>query len=289
MKKVVGLLLVLFTAAFLPAVSANQSPSIAIIDTAIDTTAKNLSGKVIYEVCVMETPRCPNQKDFMEGAGSASLPTRQALSGGFEHGTIMSSVAVATNPNLNIVFIRVVPMATTGRTGIYTERSVQKALEWVAQNKTKFNIVATSASIGHHNFRSQTNYCPVNPSLRNAIVTLQNIGVGTFFAAGNKYDYSRVDYPACISEAIAVGATGVRGNIELYSNGGNDIDFYSLGTFDTPVKRAMGTSAATVALASYWAKVYAGDYKMTYDYLKSVSESASNAKVNTKSFINTSR
>jgi hypothetical protein len=31
-----------------------------------------------------------------------------------------------------------------------------------------------------------------------------------------------------------------------------------------------GTSAATVAFASYWVKVYQGNYTATYDYIKSI-------------------
>jgi len=63
MKKVVGILVVLLTAAYLPAVSANEKPAIAIIDTAIDTSKV----KVFHEVCVMQEKRCPNKQTFMDG------------------------------------------------------------------------------------------------------------------------------------------------------------------------------------------------------------------------------
>jgi hypothetical protein len=187
---------------------------------------------------------------------------------------------------MNIVFIRVVSMTNTGRQGYYDDKLVDQALKWVAANKTRFNIVAVSASVGSHQLKSMPNYCPINTSLRNTIISLQNIGVATIFAAGNNYDIDRVDYPACISEAIAVGSTGEQGNVELYSNGGKDIDFYALGTYNTSVKRAMGTSAATAALAGYWAKSYKGNYQATYDYLKSIAKPAENTKVKTNLFVN---
>lgn len=287
MKKAVGLLVVLFIAAFLPAVSANQNPSIVVIDTAIDTAAPSLSGKVIHEVCVMETNRCPNNSSFMEGPGSASLPTSDIYRNGFDHGTVMSSIALQTNPNMSIVFIRVVPMTANKTKGIYTDRSIDMALDWVIANKDKFNIVAVSASIGHHAFRSFTNYCPVRQTLQQDIIKLQSIGVGTFLAAGNDYDYVRVDYPACIPQALAVGSVDKTERISLYSNGGADIDFYTLGDYNVLNKRVVGTSAATAAFAAYWVKSYAGSYQSTYDYLKSIAKPAENTKVKTTMYVNT--
>jgi serine protease len=272
MKKVVGLLLVLFTAAFLPAVSANEKPSIAIIDTAIDTSAVN----VIHEVCLMEEKRCPNKQSYMEGPGAATLPLDQLYKNMFDHGTNMSAVAKIVSPDVNIVFIRMIPMTNKGTLGIYTDNTMNEALKWVIANKTKFNIVATSISFGSHNFKKTgPGYCSitrVGQDLRKNIITLQTMGVGTMFAAGNHYDKSRVDYPACISEAVAVGAVGERGNVENYSNSGAELDFYALGTYDVNGKRVMGTSPATAALAAFWAKNYKGSYQATYDYLKSVSK-----------------
>jgi Subtilase family len=284
-KKVVGLFLVVCSLAFLPAVNANEKKSIVIIDTAIDTAAKNLSGRIVHEVCIMETQRCPNKTNFMEGPGSASLPVSQIYSGGFEHGTIMSSVAAQVNPDLNIVFIRIVPMANNGRTGVYTDRSVTQALKWVAQNKTKFNIVAVSASFGRHNFKTLTNYCPVAQELQQTIAGLQGLGVASVFSAGNDYDYSRIDFPACIAESVAIGSTEKSTRISLYSNSGAELDFYSLGDYSTPVKRAVGTSPAAAGFAAYWAKVYQGNYQLTYDYIKSISKPTMNAKVKTNLFV----
>ena len=283
MKKVVGLLSILLTVVFLSPVSANEKPSIAIIDTAVDTSkVKN----VVHEVCILYEIRCPNKNSFMEGPGAASLPASQLYKNGFDHGTIMSLIASAVNKDMNIIFIRVVSMTNTGRQGYYDDRLVNEALKWVIANKTKFNIVAVSASIGSHKLKAGPNYCPVNTSFRDSIVSLQNLGVASIFAAGNNYDYSRVDYPACISEAVAVGSVGEQGNVELYSNGGNEIDFYALGTYNTSIKRAMGTSAATAALAGYWAKSYKGNYQATYDYLKSIGKPAENANTKTNAFVN---
>jgi len=273
MKKVVGLLVVLFTAAFLPAVSANQDPSIAIIDTAIDTSIV----KVDYEVCILEEKRCPNKQSFMEGTGAAYMPA----SGGFEHGTKMALVAKRVNPNAKIVFIRVFSSDKTGtRTmpaATNINSTVKQAMDWVLANRTKFNIVATSVSLTEQNESNSSRYCRTDAVFVRTITALQNAGIGTFFASGNgmninsTYRYDRISYPACIPAAIAVSSVNTDGNFENYANRSADVDFYTFGTYDLSIGRSMGTSDATAALAAYWTKNYKGSFSSTYDYLKSLS------------------
>ena len=275
MKKVVGLVVILFTAAFLPAVSANEKPAIAIIDTAIDTTKVS----VLHEVCLMEEKRCPNKQSYMEGPGAAHMPA----SGGFEHGTQMVQIAQAINPNMNIVFIRIYPdnRGRIMKNAANVNSTVRQALEWVAQNKSKYNIVAASAAVGETKFSRRGHYCPVNSGVRNAIVNLQNLGVASIFAAGNRYDYLRVDYPACITESVAVSSVGVRGNVERYANRSAEVDFFALGT----INGSTGTSAATSALAAYWAKNYKGNFSDTYNYFKSIAKTASTEGFETNLFV----
>jgi serine protease len=285
MKKVaVGIAIVLGLTLLSPAV-AETNPSIVIIDTAIDTTLTEIKDKVIYEVCITERSSCPNGKSFQEGPGSATLPANQIYANGFDHGTIMTSIATQINSNVNIIFIRIVGRNTSGSQQQYTEKSIINALDWVANNKDKFNIVSASASLGHNNFKTMSNYCPVNPALKNNIIKLQSLGVASVFAAGNKYDYSRVDYPSCIAEAISIGATEKNNRISLYSNGGMDIDFYALGTYRVKSNNVVGTSASTVAFSAYWAKNYKGSYSTTYDYMKSIAFPTENTKIKSTTFV----
>lgn len=268
MKKVVGLFLVAFGLSFLPAVHAEEKPAIAIIDTGVDTSQVN----IYHEVCLMEEKRCPNKQTFMEGPGSAY----RAAVDGFEHGTNMAKVAQTINPNMNIVFIRIVPADKNDKNPMFaavnSNSTVKQALDWVIKNKTKFNIVATSTSFSEYKrFKRGANYCPVNRGLQGSIKSLQSLNVGVFFSAGNDYKTTQIGYPACIAESIAVGASNADNRVELYSNKAPEIDFFALGTYDILGKRIMGTSPATAALAAHWAKNYKGSHGSTYDYLKSVS------------------
>ena len=92
----------------------DSTPSVAILDTGIDTSLPAFQGKIVQEVCILEWTTCPNGKSFMEGPGSASMPLALITKNGFDHGTFMTSVFVKTNPNVNIVFIKIIGNTATG-------------------------------------------------------------------------------------------------------------------------------------------------------------------------------
>ena len=192
--------------------------TLAIIDTALDTTLPEFRGKIVHEVCILDWNSCPNGKNFMEGPGSALMPLTQMSQNGFEHGTQMASAAIATNPSLNIVFIRFVGATNTGVRQTTNESSFINALNWVNNNKSRFNIKAIAMSQSHHNLGPVgTNYCPSTPSTENAINSLSSSGVAVFLPAGNNRDLKRVSWPACIKSSVAVSAS-TNGGVSLYAN-----------------------------------------------------------------------
>jgi hypothetical protein len=286
MKKIAIGLIAVFGLTMLQPAQAEENKSIVIIDTAVDTSLPELQGKVIYEVCLMEELRCPNKKSFMEGPGSATLPAAQLYAGGFEHGTFMSLVAVKTNPNIKIVFIRIFPMDKNGNVAhaaANANSTVKQALDWTIQNKTKFNIVAVSGSLGQVTRKTGADYCSINRTdagLISSIASLKTIGVASVFATGNNGNKTKINYPSCLPDSIAVASVGPRGNTESYNNDAPELDFYSLGTHELSNINVSGTSAATAAFASYWAKTYTGSYQMTYDYLKSIATTSDTNKLN---------
>lgn len=293
MKKIaVGIILVFGLTTLQPA-QADIAQSIVIIDTAIDTSIPQLKQKVVQEVCIVGTGTCPNGKMFQEGPGSATLPSSKALSGGFEHGTIMSLIANQVNPSVDIIFIRIAGInPRTGAIGSFSQVEVTRALDWVIANKSKYNVVSVSSSVGTHVLNSGAAYCPIkatHSTLINNINTLISLGVPTMFSSGNNGDIARVDFPACIPAAVAVSGSDFNVDdkdfVATWSNGGPDADFYALGVYNTQVKRAVGTSASTAAFSAYWAKNYKGTYQATYDYLKSITKPIKNSKTSTTLFV----
>jgi hypothetical protein len=233
-------------------------PTIAILDTAIDTTLPELNGKIVHEVCLLERGPCPNGGTVMEGPGAASMPRDLITRNGFDHGTQMAYVAVNNNPNINIVFVRIIGNNPSGSRQVATEKTLVTALQWVIENKDKWNIQAVSMSQGHHNLLPVVDYCPKTPITESKIKSLVSLSIPVFFAAGNNGNPSRIDWPSCITDSIAIGATMPAKTIASYSN--NDslrIDFFAQGTMQgigvggQKVNLA-GTSAATQIAATNW-------------------------------------
>jgi hypothetical protein len=299
MKKIAIMLAIVLGFSVVPSqATANQKPSIVIIDTAFDTTVPELQGKVVHEVCVIEGTSCPNKTGFQEGVGSATLPSSVALSGGFEHGTYMATVATTVNPNANLILIRIAGINKSNRMLSASPNAITMALNWVKNNTTKYNIVATSTSLSNTVFNRTGSYCRIGADLQAAIVSLQSLNVAAVFSAGNTRDILRVSYPACIPQAIAIGATNysethkdiVINPISLASAGGPDLDFYALGSWQIRLTRMNGqTSPATAAFAANWAKqavrLGTNDYNTIYNALKANTKPASNQFVSSNLFV----
>ena len=71
--------------------------------------------KIVYEVCIMDDNKCPNGKSFQEGVGAATLPATSIYQNGFDHGTQMTYAAIKTNPNVRIVFVRIIGSTQNGQ------------------------------------------------------------------------------------------------------------------------------------------------------------------------------
>jgi hypothetical protein len=193
----------------------------------------------------------------MEGPGAASIPLQSITKNGFSHGTQMASAAVSTNPNMNIVFVRIIGQNINGDRQITNEQTIYNALNWVYANKDKFNIQAVSLSQGSHNLGSSQSYCPSTPTTQKSITDLLSAGIPTFTAVGNNRDYKRIDWPSCIPEAVAVGA-GSKNGIELYNNYDPTLlDIYSIGQIrvyspGNNLGFASGSSIAAQTAAANW-------------------------------------
>jgi hypothetical protein len=261
--------------------STSNVPTLAILDTAIDNSIPAIKEKLIYEVCILEWTTCPNGRSFMEGTNSATLPLNAITKNGFDHGTQMASAAIQSNPNMNIVFVRIVGQNINFDRQISTDATVWMALDWVLQNKNKFNIQAVAMSQGHHNLPSLPDYCPKSPIVESKIKSLLDIEVPVFLAAGNSYDYKKIDWPSCIPNSIAIGGATKNG-IELFSNyDANLIDFTANSRSKVfipggSVANATGTSISTQVAAATWLAVKSAkptlSYTQLYDLIKSKSK-----------------
>lgn len=264
-------------------------PTLAILDTALDTSLPEFKDKIVYEVCILEWPSCANGKVFMEGPGAAGMDKSFIVTRDFNHGTQMTSVALQNNPNMNVIFIRIVGNTKTGVRQTTGPTGVASALDWIFINKDRFNIKAVSMSQGHHNLINRAQYCPINTKVSTSLNKLLSVGIPAFFAAGNGRDYKRIDWPACHPEAIAVGATDQFGEIAIYSNAdSNLLDFYANGSARVSLPggsqaNAAGTSVSAQVAAAQWVAIATAKptltYSQIYDLLSKTSKQTKSATV----------
>jgi hypothetical protein len=251
----------------------DSTPAIAILDTAIDTSLPAFQGKIVQEVCILEWTTCPNGQSFMEGKGAASMPANLITQSGFDHGTFMTSVFLATNPNVNVVFIKIIGNTSTGLRQNAGEASVYNALNWVKANALKYNIQAVTMSQGMHNLGAGVDYCPKTPTTQQSVKDLIDIGIPTFFPSGNGRDYLRIDWPACLDESISVGYVDQQNEISTSSNNDTQkLDFFAPGFFTIAgpgnvSKNISGSSAAIQVAGAQWIKLKAAKPSYTYNQL----------------------
>jgi len=272
MKKLI-LVLAVLASSVVPA-HANTPETIVVIDNGTNTSL--FPNNIAYEVCLVSTFKCPNGKMSMEGTGAANLPASTDRQ--LNHGTQMISVILRVNPSAQIIPIRIVGVTPNGLQSLYSLDDVQKALNWVVANRVKFNISAVSLAQG----KIFAN-CKVPAGMSANITALKAAQVPVFAAAGNDGNKTAVFSPACLPDAISVGATdnpwpgmeaieydkNATPTISRYSNGATgQVDFYLNGRYNATMlngttKFTVGTSNATAALAGWWLLTKKGTYDET--------------------------
>ena len=260
--------------------SVSDTPVLAILDTGIDTTLPQFKDKIVGEVCILEWALCPNGTKFQEGPGSASMPANLITQNGFDHGTIMTDIAIKNNPSLKVLFIKIIGNSSTGLRKPTGESTISAALFWVRDNASKYNIKAVSMSQGTHVLGAAgTDYCPKYTRTISAVTSLMSMGIPVFSASGNNRDYQRIDWPSCIPEVISVGAVDQINEMTTYSNSDPKlIDFFALGNMQAfgPAnigQNVAGTSASTQVVAAKYllaTKQFGYDGQKLIDKLQSI-------------------
>ncbi len=244
-----------------PAQGDPLQKSLVIIDTGFDTSLTIIKDAIVYESCIMNWLGCPDGSSFQEGPGSSALPTNISNTSNMSHGTQMASIAMNANPGQKIVLIRVVAYNARGERMNISDSTVVKVFKWIVSKRIELNIGAVAMAQGYHPTGSAKNYCPRNAELEKIILDLKLANVPVFLPTGNSADKVRIDWPACLPAAIAIGAINSKGQIADYSNyDRNLVDFYTPGNAEALLpggapSSAVGTSVSTLIAASYWMNV----------------------------------
>ncbi|MBM3993014.1 MAG: hypothetical protein FJ303_02495 [Planctomycetes bacterium] len=167
--------------------------SVAVIDTGIDYNHASLGGGFgVGRRVVAGWDFVNNDADPMDDNG---------------HGTHVAGIIGSSSANYSGVApdVNLIALKVLGKDGSGTFGNVEKALQWIAANRAKYNIVAVNMSLGAGNYT-------VNPYtfLEDEFTSLKNGGVFISVAAGNSfYTYKSaagLDYPAISQQVVSVGA-----------------------------------------------------------------------------------
>jgi subtilisin family serine protease len=253
---------------------------VAILDTGIRKSHEAFTGKSIREACFSLRRDCPNGQYKMTGPGAAAHYESEYY--GFGHGSHVSCIAAGNNQDsvfgiakdAGIIAIQVFSRFSEaecqnygfGSPCVLSYNSDQlKGLEYLYTIRNQYNIAAANLSLGGEQGYATAAACDAeNGSVKTAVDNLRAVGIATAIAAGNSGFCTQIAAPACISSAIAVGATDKSDREASFSNWQIDmLDLLAPGvsiraaTGDSDISYASwgGTSMATPHVAGAWALV----------------------------------
>ncbi|MFI9592144.1 S8 family peptidase [Nonomuraea sp. NPDC052265] len=234
--------------------------TVAILDTGIDRDHPFFAGRIVDEACFSSSDAgdgsvslCPNNQPSQTGPGAADAETAQCVVNGVNacsHGSHVAGIAAGrmttgapsdgVAPAAGIlpiqVFSRIDNAMTCAVIGTQSPcflsyTSDQKlALEYVARVAAAQHVAAANLSLGGGGpYRESCDSDPSAAGLKPDFDTLVSLGVAPVVAAGNNGFSDGVSAPACISSAVAVGATDDRDAVADFSNRGTLLDLFAPG------------------------------------------------------------
>ena len=174
--------------------------TVAILDTGVDTDHIDLSDDIVGQECFCSIPCCPGGESRLSGSGAAE--------DGDGHGTNVSGIVTSNGnvsstgvaPDASILAVKVLSDEGSG----YVDDAIA-ALEWIYTDAPAVKVINMSLGAGLFtgDCDSATSW---TAALAVAINNLRNRGTITFASAGNDASGTQMGAPACIANAISVGA-----------------------------------------------------------------------------------
>ncbi len=250
--------------------------AIAIVDTGVESTHPFFAGRVVAQACFSFGRDCPNgqKTDFGPNAGEPCTYAPLCW-----HGTHVAGISAGEGPSYDGVApaAEVIAIQVSSETmcgvpptpcvTLYDSDAIA-ALDYIADTLApSFPIASVNMSFGGDIAYNNEALCDSqNSSFKQAIDALRALGIASVAAAGNDSNPNGIDSPACISSAVAVGATTdttdvvwVGSNadelLELWAPGTNITSSMLGGNFSTQT----GTSMATPHVAGAFAVLRQAD------------------------------
>jgi hypothetical protein len=275
---------VTFVGASLPAAALSDGSGsvVVVIDsTGFDTANPAIHNVIADEVCLdayggqsWEQSYCPGHlaQDTGPGAATPQLTSTGAyVFSGSEHGTAVASEVASAAPGAKLIVIR----------SLY---STTIALNWVIAHASDYNIAAVEMSEGAFNeLPSQRGYVPcdqqtetvgsVNTPVLPYVQQLAALNIPFVVSAGNDANAQYVDFPACVTGVVSVGALDTSTSVASYSDISPSLSLLAPGTLNVAnevpfgnyaTASEQGTSFAAPYVAGVFAMVHASFPTMSF-------------------------
>ena len=200
-----------------------------------DGTSQQIGGDAGTN-CPVDDPATPDVVEGVDGCDHGTHVASTAMGAAFtgSQGKVLQGVARGANLVAVQVFSKFTDSANCGSDPVPCVRSFTSdqdaALDYVLTNAAALNVASINMSLGggKHAAACDTG---VEASTKALIDQLRTMGVATFIAAGNEGFTDGISAPACISSAIAVGATGRQDFVTSFSNSSPLVDVLAPGRF----------------------------------------------------------
>ncbi len=176
--------------------------TIAVIDDGIDHDHAAFGGHAAF----------PNAKivggsDFADNDGDPTIDCTEQ-----SHGTAVAGVAAGngggitgTAPDASIVMLKVQSAMLCGQPAL--DGDLVAAIDWAVTHRDDFDIRVLSMSLGFGEFATPGDCAASSFALRDAVRAAADAGLVVLAASGNAGLCNAMARPACLDDAISVGAT----------------------------------------------------------------------------------
>ena len=211
-------------------------------------------------------------------------PTNILSNKSWVHGTSVASAAIQIDPSIKIIEIRCASLIAPNGYISCNNDLFTNSLNWVYQNKDKFNIGAVVSPLG-----TSPGICNTVKAHADLITKIKQSGVPVILPSGNNFNYKNISSPACHTDAIAISSVDDKGRLALYANYSSEVDFATTGNMkvakaNNTMADDYGTSLSVAVFGTQWLMIQKNkslSYEQEYNLIKDTSVPVTNIMVKT--------